>query len=122
MPVFYLPNRTTASKKLLSVCSNDNSSGDCPIHNILRSFDDLKRYLDQNSVSSEVVVLMLDSLAELDRIMSLRGHLLEKRIIAVLPGHEDEIVTAGMSLYPKYISYQDGDFRDVAAVLTKMKV
>jgi hypothetical protein len=42
------------------------------------------------------------------------------RIILVLPDRDDETVAMGHRLRPRMVSYNDGDYLDVAAVLIRM--
>jgi hypothetical protein len=42
------------------------------------------------------------------------------RIILILPNHEDETVVMGHRLEPRLLTYADGDFTDVSAVLGRI--
>ncbi len=42
------------------------------------------------------------------------------RIILILPDTEGDTISLGHKLYPRFASYADGNFKDVAAVLEKM--
>ncbi|MBU0767596.1 MAG: hypothetical protein KJ687_00670 [Proteobacteria bacterium] len=42
------------------------------------------------------------------------------RIILILPDGDNETTTMGHTLFPRYLTYADGVFKDVEAVLKKM--
>jgi len=42
------------------------------------------------------------------------------RIILILPDEDNETITMGHTLFPRFSTYADSDFKDVAAVLKKM--
>lgn len=69
---------------------------------------------------AEVVVLLAQSHHELSKLISLKDFLEYARIILILPDSERETVSKGLKLYPRFLSYVDSDFKDVAAVLEKM--
>jgi len=67
-----------------------------------------------------VLVLCANNFAELEKILSLIHWLEDLRIILVLPDSQTQTVTIGHRLRPRFVSFMDGDFSDVAAVLGKM--
>ena len=67
-----------------------------------------------------LAVLSAVNKAELVEIVSLGDLLRGIRIILVLPDREQDTISKAHTLYPRYLSYLDGDFEDVAAVLKKM--
>jgi len=67
-----------------------------------------------------LAVLLAATKAELMGLLSLRDLFQDVRIILILPDRKKETITKGHTLYPRYLSYADGDFKDVAAVLEKM--
>ncbi|MDY6989488.1 MAG: hypothetical protein SWQ30_15690 [Thermodesulfobacteriota bacterium] len=73
-----------------------------------------------HSNPSSVAVILAATRGELARLMSIRKALTETSLILIIPDSEKETVALGHSLYPRFLSYADGDFRDVAAVLGKM--
>jgi len=68
-----------------------------------------------------IVVLLAADRKDLANLLSIRDLLDDVRIILVLPDDKKETVSAGHLLRPRYISYADGKFEDVAAVLRKTK-
>ncbi len=67
-----------------------------------------------------IAVLMAATQKELSELLNLKDRLKEIPIILILPDREARTVSMGHKLYPRFVSYADGDFMDVAAVLKKM--
>ena len=67
-----------------------------------------------------VAVLLATTRKELLEIHSMKDLLRDIRIILILPDTEGDTVSMGFKLYPRFASYADGNFKDVAAVLEKM--
>jgi hypothetical protein len=68
-----------------------------------------------------IAVLFAADRQDLANFLSIRDLLEGISIILVLPDNENETIAAGHRLRPRYISYADGNFEDVAAVLIKME-
>ena len=67
-----------------------------------------------------IAILLAASKEELQELVSV-GELLEDiRIILVLPDTDRDTVANAHILRPRYLTYVDSDFSDVAAVLSKM--
>jgi hypothetical protein len=87
---------------------------------VYRTIDGLSRRLRQPIYDVAVAVLFAATKKELSDILSIRGLLQDIRIILVLPDRDEETITKGHTLYPRFLTYADGDVLDVAAVLNKM--
>jgi hypothetical protein len=70
--------------------------------------------------NGQVTVLLAGTEDDLEEVLGINGILKETRLILIVPNSSREIVAKGHLLGPRYLSYADGDFRDVAAVLAKM--
>jgi hypothetical protein len=70
--------------------------------------------------NGRVTVLLAGDEADLEEALTINGILKDARLILIVPNSSREIVAKGHLLGPRYLSYADGDFRDVAAVLAKM--
>ncbi len=68
----------------------------------------------------DVVLLAPASKDELSHLLDMQDLLSGMRIILVLPDRDDETVAMGHRLRPRMVSYNDSDYLDVAAVLTRM--
>jgi hypothetical protein len=68
----------------------------------------------------DVVLLAPASKEELSHLLDLQDLLSGTRIVLVLPDRDEETVAMGHRLRPRMVSYNDSDYLDVAAVLTRM--
>lgn len=82
--------------------------------------EDLSQGIRQVPWGSSIAVLLTSSTKELSEIIALKGLFLESRIILILPDRKKESIAKGHTLFPRFLSYADSDFRDVRAVLYKM--
>jgi hypothetical protein len=80
----------------------------------------LSTYLALPGSRNNVGVLCISNVQELDQILMIRDLISESRIILLLPDRNKETVSKGHRFYPRFLSYMDGDFSDVSAVLQKM--
>jgi len=85
-----------------------------------RTVDDLSRSLRQPGHTFDILVLVPAMGPELLNLLRIRYLLTDLRIVLVLPDRSGDTIARGHTLYPRYVSYADGDFSDVAAVLDKM--
>lgn len=67
-----------------------------------------------------IAVLLVDTRKMLSDLLSINNPTTHFQIILILPDREKETLQISHQLCPRYISYTDGDFMDVAAVLKKM--
>ena len=65
------------------------------------------------------VILMADK-RTLSVLSAEKDMLTRLRTILILPDADENTVTAAHQLYPRFITYFDGDLQDVAEVLRKM--
>jgi hypothetical protein len=87
---------------------------------VTRSLQSLSRHLHIEAASLKAVVLLTASGKELFEILSIRDLLNDIKIILILPDSKRETVLEGHKLYPRFTTYLDSNFDDVAAVLTKL--
>jgi len=67
-----------------------------------------------------VIIIQVSGAAELKNIIELKELLLDYRIIMILPDDDPNTTVLAHTLHPRLITYKDGDFLDVAAVLSRM--
>lgn len=67
-----------------------------------------------------VIMLQVSDAAELQNIIEFKDLLLDYRIIMILPDDDPDTTVVAHTLRPRLITYKDGDFLDVAAVLSRM--
>ena len=87
---------------------------------IYRTMESLSLRLRQFRGDLFLAVILLKNRNELLDILSIRDLLDGIRIILILPDRENTTIAKGYKLYPRFVSYADSDFTDVAAVLEKM--
>jgi glycerol dehydrogenase-like iron-containing ADH family enzyme len=87
---------------------------------VFRSFDDFSQRLKLPAQSKSIAVLAPGSRQELQEILSRIDLLRDLRIIVIAPDHEAETTAVAHQLRPRYLTYLNGDFGDLAAVLDKM--
>lgn len=67
-----------------------------------------------------ILLALTETDEELLRIVGISSLLSDVRLILILPDRDDRTVAIGHMLHPRFLSYADADFQDVAAVLVKM--
>ena len=87
---------------------------------VYRNFDNLSQRLKSPAQSESIVVLAPGSREDLLQILSKRDLLRDLRVILIAPDHELETTAMAHQLRPRYLTYFNGDFEALAAVLNKM--
>ncbi len=87
---------------------------------IYRTIESLSHRLRQPDKNFTAAILFTTSKQELLDVLSVRDLLFNVRIILVLPDREEDTITKGHSLRPRFLTYINSDFGDIAAVLSKM--
>jgi hypothetical protein len=87
---------------------------------IYYTLDKFYQRLTQSGSSNAVTVLFIACRHELENIVQYADLLCDQRIILVLPDRAQDTLSMGHALYPRYISYTDGDLQDVTSVLRKL--
>ena len=119
MIVLVCANRTSeASKRLIDKIESLNLPYPVEIHHAINGFfHKIRKPLH----GVEVAVLLASTNEELLEIYHMQGHFLENiRVILILPNSNQHTITLGHKLSPRFLSYADGDFTDVSAVLEKI--
>ncbi len=100
-------------KMIEDVVPNENTE-------IYSTIDTLGKRLRRPSYNISVAVLLISSREELRDVLSIR-HLFDNiKIILILPDRKNETIVIGHKLRPRFLSYTDSDFKDVAVVLENM--
>lgn len=84
---------------------------------LLTDAGSLSRRLRQNVVGPKLLLLLIASQGELKRITRMAELMDGLRIILVLPDRCRETIALGHTLYPRFVSYTDGDLQDIQAVM-----
>jgi hypothetical protein len=76
--------------------------------------------LKQPANRVSIAVLLAASRQELSELYAIKDLFRDIRIILILPDSKSETITLGHKLAPRFISYNNGNYNDVGAVLRKM--
>jgi hypothetical protein len=87
---------------------------------VYRTVPGLSRRLRQPGGAIDLLVLFPADRKDLLRLLGIRHLFMNLRIVLILPDRSGGTIAEGHNLYPRYVSFADGDFSDVAAVLQKM--
>jgi len=89
---------------------------------VYRDLETLARWfrLPRFVLDQPIVVLVAGTKRDLGKISDMRVLFEDLPLILVLPDRRKETAALGHTLRPRYVSYRDGDFEDVAAVLGRM--
>ncbi|MCX5807123.1 MAG: hypothetical protein NT010_13855 [Proteobacteria bacterium] len=68
-----------------------------------------------------ILILLVSDEDDFRDILTIKSLLDDMRILLILPNAGDEIVAMGHSIHPRFLSYIDGNFQEVAAVLEKIE-
>ena len=84
-----------------------------------RSVDKLAERLRQPRFGVILIVLLISSPEALMDVVLIRDLFADIPVILILPDRKKETIAKGHKLYPRFLSYIDGNFADVALVLNK---
>jgi hypothetical protein len=87
---------------------------------VFRSIKDLSWRLCRPAESPSIAVLLAGDEEDLLSIVSIRHLLSEIPVILILPVSDHRITAMGHRLSPRFLTYMDGNFAEVEAVLGKM--
>ena len=87
---------------------------------ICRTIESFSGRLCRPGCRDAIAVLLAASAKELVDFLFIRDLLSDVRIILIVPDRDDATISRGHKLYPRFLSYMDTDFNDVASVLGKM--
>ena len=84
------------------------------------TIDVLTQRLRKPRGDMEIAVLLAADRQDLLEMLCIRDLLDNMRTILILPDKSDDTIAKGHNLRPRYVSFVDSDFEDIAAVLGKM--
>ncbi|NVM21185.1 MAG: hypothetical protein HWN68_05340 [Desulfobacterales bacterium] len=85
-----------------------------------RTIDSFAERLRTPANRPRIAVLITASREELSEILSIKDLIHNLRIILILPDRKSDTIAQGHTLRPRFLTYADSDFSEVAAVLDKM--
>ena len=84
------------------------------VHSDVRRFCECFRALVYHP---DVIIMMPTSYAELKDLVAVRDLFANARTIVILPERDASVVSMGHLFHPSFITFNDEDFQDVAAIL-----
>ena len=87
----------------------------------IKSVRELEENLRKSSHKMSLAVILHVSKAKLLSLLPIKELLEDTSIILILNDKDDEAIALGHRLRPRFMTYADSDFLDVASVLIKMK-
>ncbi|MBW2664177.1 MAG: hypothetical protein JRD93_19925 [Deltaproteobacteria bacterium] len=113
----YAPDRCRSGKRLQRVIEalvpKENTE-------IYQSIDGFAFRLRQPRHDPLIAVLLAASSEDLSDILSLRDLLGNIRIMLILPDRDRDTIAKGHTLRPRFVTYADSDFVEMAAILGKV--
>jgi hypothetical protein len=82
--------------------------------------DDLVDRLRRPKSDPTIAVFLAATRQDLEDLLTFRDFFDRIRIILILPNRDEETITKGHALLPRFLTYVDGNFDWVKAVLRKM--
>jgi len=119
MTVFFLSDSKNEAKKLLlrvldMIIPKNKIT-------VIKNAGELEYHLRKQLHDNIIAVLVPANRSELTDIIALKNIFGDIPIILIIPDRENDTIALGYKLRPRFITYADSDFLDVAAVLMKMK-
>ena len=87
----------------------------------IKSVRELEENLRKSSHRMSLAVILNVSKTKLISLLPIKELLEDTSIILILNDKDDETIALGHRLRPRFMTYADSDFLDVASVLIKMK-
>ena len=87
---------------------------------VFSAIEDLSNRLRRPRGDLILLILLVSSQKELMEMLLIRDLLADIPVILILPDQKKKTIDLGHKFCPRFLSYMDGDFSDVALVLNKM--
>lgn len=87
---------------------------------ICHTIGKLYQRIRRSGIGHMVAVLIIADRGELEAILRYADLLTDQKVILVLPDKDQQTISMGHALYPRFIAYSDGELQDVGSVLHKM--
>ncbi|MCP4575956.1 MAG: hypothetical protein GY846_06705 [Deltaproteobacteria bacterium] len=115
--LLYLSKKDGVGAQLKSIIESLPFGEKLEVYNSIESLDIRLR---NTLYEAAIAVLLADTKEALSRIYTI-GHLLnEISIILIIPDQDEDTIRKAHTLRPRFLTYKDSNFKDVAAVLEKL--
>lgn len=81
---------------------------------------DFFQAVDQLLVGYSILLIVARDTRELNQVFQLQHHLKDHTLVLVLNNGKTDLTSRGLKLFPRYISYLNGEYSDLFHVLEKM--
>lgn len=115
--LFYSSKKNGAGRRVQNIIEGLIPEEDIGIFRTVEALADRLRQFRHNL---SLAVILARTHKEFKDVLLIRDLLSDLPIILILPDRDKNTISQGHSLYPRFLTYSDGDFTDVAAVLEKM--
>jgi hypothetical protein len=86
------------------------------------SLEELLNTLRWPRNDKDVVLVLAPNKADLEHMCCLRQLFSDVRILLILPDRQPDTITSAHSLFPRFLTYADGNLLSLKAVLTKLSL
>lgn len=83
-------------------------------------FETLMQFLVSSLDEKQIMVLRVSSPEDFVDYRRTRELIRDVQILLVMPDHKEKSLSLGHLLHPRFMTFEDGDFNDLASVLEKM--
>ena len=87
---------------------------------LINDVGELEYHLRQQLHDNSIAVLLPANISEMTAIIALKGIFGDMPIILIMPDRQNNTISLGYKLRPRFITYADSDFLDVAEVITRL--
>jgi hypothetical protein len=115
--LYYRPSHDIVAERLQLIIESELPDQSLEV---FYSIEGLSERLSQSARGNCAAIILAEDIADLKKLFALRSLLRDIRIILILPDRSKEAISMGYKLHPRFLSYSDGEFREVAVVLKKM--
>jgi hypothetical protein len=115
--IYYRPSQNIVAERLQFIIESEIPNQHLET---FYSIEGLSERLSQSSRGNCAAIILAEDITDLEKLFALRNLLMDIRIILILPDRSEEVVSMGYKLRPRFLSYSDGEFTEVAVVLKKM--
>jgi len=116
--ILFYSGKSNKADKIFQIITEEQASRE-PIE-VISTTEDLSTRLRRSRYDLSLIILLISSQKELEDLILLRDLVSDMPIILILPDRNRDTIHKGHKLYPRFLSYMDSDFIDVALVLNKM--
>lgn len=117
MVIAYSSLKNSSSQKIKSALYHCLPENEFEVH---RSFNSLSGRLRKPGNGWHIALLSIDSQKELEKILSISALFSGARILLILPDRNQDMISKGLQLVPRLITYSDENFEELGAVLENM--